>query len=73
MGLLATILVPGDGRVPRPLRFARRRPSAAPVVFARSLSVRRWSERTVIGLVMQTRDNSLHVTRHVAGCSAGRG
>jgi cholesterol oxidase len=60
MGLLATILVPGDGRVPRPLRFAgevvRR-----PVAFARTLSVHRWSERTVIGLVMQSRDNSLVV------------
>ena len=61
MGLLATILVPGDGRVPRPLRFAgevvRR-----PVAFARSLSVHRWSERTVIGLVMQSLDNSLVVS-----------
>jgi cholesterol oxidase len=61
MGLLATILVPGDGRVPRPLRFAAdavRRP----VAFARSLSVRRWSERSVIGLVMQSLDNSLTVS-----------
>ena len=32
-----------------------------PVVFVRSLSQYRWSERTVIGLIMQTRDNSLHV------------
>jgi cholesterol oxidase len=61
MGLLATILVPGDGPVPRPLRFlgqAVRRP----VAFARSLSVHRWSERTVIGLVMQSLDNSLTVS-----------
>ncbi|MUL42214.1 GMC family oxidoreductase [Streptomonospora sp. PA3] len=58
MGLLATIQVPGGGRVPRWLRFlglvARH-----PYVFARSLSVRRFSERTIIGLVMQSLDNSL--------------
>ena len=33
-----------------------------PVVFVRSLSQYRWSERTVIALVMQTRDNSLTVS-----------
>jgi cholesterol oxidase len=32
-------------------------------VFARSLSVRRWSERTVIALVMQHSDNSITVGR----------
>lgn len=61
MGLLATILVEGGGSVPRPLRFLAesvRHPSA----FVRSLSVRRWSERTVIALVMQSRDNSLTVS-----------
>ncbi|MEU4425399.1 GMC family oxidoreductase [Actinoplanes sp. NPDC024001] len=61
MGLLSTILVDG-GRVPRPLRFlweALRHP----VVFAHSISVRRWSERTIIALVMQSIDNSLTVRR----------
>jgi cholesterol oxidase len=61
MGLLATLLVDGGGRVPRAVRFlgqAARRP----MTFARSLSVRRWSERTVIGLVMQSVDNSLTVS-----------
>ncbi|MEP7017528.1 MAG: GMC family oxidoreductase [Actinomycetota bacterium] len=61
MGLLATILVEGGGSVPRPLRFlaqAIRHPSA----FLRALSVRHWSERTVIALVMQSRDNSLTVS-----------
>lgn len=61
MGLLATLLVDGGGRVPRWVRFAGevvRRPAS----FARSLSVRRWSERTVIGLVMQNLDNSLTVS-----------
>jgi cholesterol oxidase len=62
MGLLATLLVDGGGRLPRPVRFlgeALRHPT----VFARSLSVRRWSERTIIALVMQTVDNSLTVRR----------
>jgi len=68
MGLLATILVEGGGSVPRPVRFlaeAARHPAA----FLRSISVRRWSERTIIGLVMQSRDNSLTVsaTRRLVG------
>ncbi|MFC3689403.1 FAD-dependent oxidoreductase [Aquipuribacter hungaricus] len=58
MGLLGTLLVDGGGRWPRPVRFlglAVRHPLA----LARSVSVRSWSRRSVIGLVMQTRDNSL--------------
>ncbi len=60
MGLLATILVDGGGRIPRQLRFL----GAAlrhPVVFVRSFSLKNWAERTVILLVMQSRDNSLRV------------
>lgn len=60
MGLLQTALVDGGGRLPRPIKFVgvvgRR-----PLTFLRSLSVRHWSERTVIALVMQSRDNSLTV------------
>ena len=62
MGLLSTMQVRGGGRVPRWARWiglAVRHPTVA----ARSFSVRRWSERTVIGLVMQSRDNSLQVMR----------
>ena len=62
MGLLAVMQVEGGGRWPRPLRFltgAVRHPAT----FLRSLSVRRWSERTVIALVMQSRDNSITVRR----------
>ena len=62
MGLLSTMLVDGGGRVPRPLRFlatALRHPT----IFARSLGTRRWSERTIIALVMQSLDNSLTVRR----------
>jgi cholesterol oxidase len=58
MGLLQTVLVDGDTW--RPLRwwteFLRH-----PATNVRALSVRRWSERTVIALVMQTLDNSLTV------------
>ena len=62
MGLLSTLLVPGDTGRARPLEFLR--------VLRRDLddfvrimpTARRWSERTVIGLVMQTRDNSLRVS-----------
>lgn len=59
MGVLTTLLVDG-GSVPRWLRFAGhavRRPGD----FLQTLSVRAWSERTVIGLVMQNVDNSLTV------------
>ena len=62
MGLLSTILVDGGPGLPRWVRFV----AAAvrhPVAFLRSLSVRRWSERTVILLVMQSIDNSLRVFR----------
>jgi cholesterol oxidase len=62
MGLLATLLVDGGGRLPRPVRFLGQA-LRHPYVLARSLSVRRWSERTIIALVMQTRDNSLTVRR----------
>ncbi|MDX6275179.1 MAG: cholesterol oxidase [Frankiales bacterium] len=62
MGLLQTILVDGGGKVPRPLRFIG---SALrhPILFLRNMSVRHWSERTVIALVMQTFDNSITVRR----------
>ncbi|HZX99955.1 MAG TPA: GMC family oxidoreductase [Dermatophilaceae bacterium] len=61
MGLLATILVEGGGPVPRPVRFLVQA-LRHPVAFLRSVSVWRWSERTIIGLVMQSRDNSLTVS-----------
>jgi cholesterol oxidase len=62
MGLLSTILVDGGGKVPRPLRFLLQA-LRHPYVFARSLSVRNWSEKTIIVLVMQTLDNSITVKR----------
>ncbi|WP_374968364.1 GMC oxidoreductase [Terrabacter sp. BE26] len=62
MGALAVMQVDGGGRIPRWVRFAGE-VARHPWVFARSLSTRRWSERTVIALVMQTRDNSITVGR----------
>jgi len=61
MGLLATILVEGGGTMPRTLRFLAQA-ARHPAQFVRSTSVRHWSERTIIGLVMQSRDNSITVT-----------
>jgi cholesterol oxidase len=64
MGLLTTALADGDGR-------SRRRTWIGevvrhPVTFLRNLSMRRWSEQTIIALVMQTSDNSIT-------CSTKRG
>jgi cholesterol oxidase len=62
MGLLATIAVPGGTGRPRWVELLRK-VGRDPVGFLRLMPIpRRWSERMVIGLVMQSRDNSLHVT-----------
>ncbi|GAC1323911.1 MAG: GMC family oxidoreductase [Mycobacteriales bacterium] len=58
MGLLQTVMTDGGGRTPRWLKalgVILRRPD----VFLRILVPHRWSERTIIALVMQTKDNSL--------------
>ncbi|GAA0926357.1 GMC family oxidoreductase [Streptomyces thermoalcalitolerans] len=58
MGGLSILQVPyveGSSRVAAWLRNVARHP----LLFLRSLSNRRWSERTIIGLVMQSLDNSL--------------
>jgi cholesterol oxidase len=63
MGLLTTVLVDGGGNRSRRSRFVRtivRHPGR----FARSLSVKRWSERSIVLLVMQSRDNSIALRRH---------
>jgi cholesterol oxidase len=66
MGLLTTVMTDGGGRVPRPVK-ALGRALRHPRTFARSLSVRHWSERTVIALVMQSLDNSITVSRNRRG------
>src|SRR3990172_1404924 len=59
MGLLATILVPG-GKGWQPVRFLWH-VLKSPLQWLRSLSVRRWSERGMIVLVMQSEDNSIRL------------
>jgi cholesterol oxidase len=65
MGLFGTLLVDGpagaEGERPgwAPLLRAVAR---QPLAFFRQLDLRAWSERTVIALVMQARDNSLSVS-----------
>ncbi|HQA13418.1 MAG TPA: GMC family oxidoreductase [Ornithinibacter sp.] len=62
MGLLATVAVPGGTGRPRWLELARQ-VGRNPWGFLRMMPMaRRWSERMVIGLVMQSRDNSLDVS-----------
>ncbi|MFC0526378.1 FAD-dependent oxidoreductase [Phytohabitans kaempferiae] len=56
MGLLQSALVDGGPR--RPLRWLRMI-AGRPLLYLRLLSVRDWSSRTVIALVMQAADNSL--------------
>ena len=61
MGLLSVTLTDGDGPRPRWLTWLGdqvRHPRA----FVRSRVLRHWSERTIIGLVMQSVDNSLVVS-----------
>ncbi|MGD1219729.1 GMC oxidoreductase [Streptomyces krungchingensis] len=70
MGGLSILQVPyaeGSSRVLGWLANAARHP----VLVARSLSNRRWSERTIIGLVMQSLDNSL--TTYLKPKGAGKG
>ncbi|MFP5220600.1 MAG: GMC oxidoreductase [Actinomycetes bacterium] len=59
MGLLSTVLTRGDGRFPRWVTWlgaAARHPAQALSLYA---GLNKWSERTIIALVMQTHDNSL--------------
>ncbi|MEU1386466.1 MULTISPECIES: GMC family oxidoreductase [unclassified Nonomuraea] len=70
MGLLRTLLV--DGGQPRwPALF--REIAARPLEALRLLDLRRWSERTVIALVMQAKDNSITIRRTRWGLRSARG
>jgi cholesterol oxidase len=66
---LATMMVDGGGRLPRPVRFLLT-VLRHPVRFLRSLSTRRWSERSIMLLTMQSLDNSLR-TRLTRGPFGG--
>ncbi|MGW8598616.1 GMC oxidoreductase [Streptomyces sp. NPDC055893] len=68
MGALTVLQVPyGANRVRRWLLELVKHPGLA----ARALSNRRWSERTIIGLVMQSLDNSLTTYRKPGGIGKG--
>ncbi|MBD0710106.1 MULTISPECIES: GMC family oxidoreductase N-terminal domain-containing protein [unclassified Streptomyces] len=68
MGSLTVLQVPyGAHRVRNWLLNLLKHPTLA----ARSLSTRRWSERTIIGLVMQSLDNSLTTYRKPGGLGKG--
>ncbi|MBA0054154.1 GMC family oxidoreductase, partial [Streptomyces sp. AJS327] len=70
MSALTTLQVPQHSALPKPLAYlgvCLRHP----VHFARSLSARRWSERIIIGLVMQSLDNSLTTHRRDKGLGKG--
>ncbi|MFE1247616.1 GMC oxidoreductase [Streptomyces sp. NPDC058735] len=73
MGGLSILQVPFAGAKPGSSRVLGFLAHAArhPVLVLRSLSNRRWSERTIIGLVMQSLDNSL--TTYLKPSGAGRG
>ncbi|MFJ9693570.1 GMC oxidoreductase [Kitasatospora sp. NPDC101183] len=61
MGALSIAQVRGGGRAPRWLRYLGNS-ALHPVTFARSMNQHRWSEKTIIGLVMQSLDNSITVS-----------
>jgi len=76
MGSLRTLLVDGDGQTPRWAKFLRR-VAAHPLEAGKVINLRHWSERTIIALVMQSRDNSITVRakrgRLGWGMRSGRG
>ena len=63
MGLLSTIMVPGDTGRSRPLEFLVQLIRDPKPMLKTFHMAHRWSERLIIGLVMQSRDNSLRVWR----------
>ncbi|MBB1245913.1 GMC family oxidoreductase, partial [Streptomyces durbertensis] len=70
MSLLTTLQVRHGTRLPRALAHVLTC-ARHPVRFARSLSARKWSERIIIGLVMQSLDNSLTTYRKDKGLGKG--
>jgi cholesterol oxidase len=70
MGLLQSLLVDGGPR--RPLRWLGTM-LRHPLTTAQMINVRRWSERTIIALVMQSLDNSLATVWHRRSLRARHG
>ncbi|MFC5667436.1 GMC family oxidoreductase N-terminal domain-containing protein [Kitasatospora misakiensis] len=70
MGALSVAQVRGGGRLPRWLRYLGNSVKH-PVNFGRSMNQYRWSEKTIIGLVMQSLDNSITVSLKEKGLGKG--
>ncbi|GAA2075341.1 GMC family oxidoreductase [Streptomyces albiaxialis] len=70
MSALTTLQVPPSPRLPGALAYLAT-VARHPTQFLRSLSARKWSERVIIGLVMQTLDNSLTTFRKDKGLGKG--
>ncbi|WP_166632981.1 GMC family oxidoreductase [Streptomyces sp. GC420] len=70
MGAMSILQVPYAEKFPRVLGWLANT-ARHPVLTVRSLSTRRWSERTIIGLVMQSLDNSLTTYRKPRGIGKG--
>jgi len=62
MGFLGTLLTDGGPGMPRPLRYFVNI-FRHPIQWFHSMSVRKWAERSIILLVMQSYDNSLQLFR----------
>jgi cholesterol oxidase len=60
MSLFSTVLVDGDGRTPRPLRWLATM-GRHPLQAVQAHVPWRWSQRTVLLLVMQARDNAVRL------------
>ncbi|WP_405743882.1 GMC family oxidoreductase [Streptomyces sp. NBC_01525] len=71
MGSLSIVQVPLAARRGRRALAWAARSLRHPVQTAQSLSNRRWSEKTIIGLVMQSLDNSLTTYRKPSGPGKG--
>ena len=71
MGALSVQQIAGGGRAPRWLTYALTA-ATHPVNFARSMNLHRWSEKTIIGLVMQSLDNSITVSLKQKGIGKGK-
>jgi cholesterol oxidase len=72
MGALRSLLIDGDGRAPRWAKFLGLL-ATDPRSLPRLLNLRDWSRRTVVALVMQSRDNSITVEPSGRGLRARRG
>jgi cholesterol oxidase len=70
MSALTTLQVRHDTRLPKVLAHIGTC-LRHPLLFLFSLSARKWSERIIIGLVMQTHDNSLTTYRKQKGLGKG--